>query len=170
MHGSTVRASPIIAVLCCCSILAAAHDRSLQQLDGFSSDPQQSGEPRLDSFSCARAPHAGIRSCHAVHGGDDLRTCTGWQSWSGGDTTKQTPSTAAQPAQPSYQSFLAKPPPMSNANPLGLQPITTPDLGGGTQRWIKPALSCNPWSGNSSLNGCITPQVRPCQQGTYEAV
>ena len=91
--------------------------------------------------------------------------CAGWQSWSGGDTSKQTPSTAAQPAQSSSQSIMASTLPNPDVNPLAIQPMTTPDVGGGNKRWINPTLSCNPWSGNSTLNGCITPQVG--HQGTY---
>ena len=53
--------------------------------------------------------------------------------------------------------------PNPGVNPLAL-PMATPDLGGGSQRWINRMQSCNPWSGNSTLNGCITPQVMFCWQ------
>ena len=88
--------------------------------------------------------------------------CTGFQSWSGGDTAKQTPSVPAQASQSSAQSIVANTLPDPFVNPLAAQPISTPSLAG-SQRWISPAQSCNPWSKNSTLNGCITPQVRgPC--------
>ena len=85
--------------------------------------------------------------------------CAGWQDWSGGDTSKQTPSTAAQPSQTASQNIVANTLPNPDVNPLAIQPITTPGLGT-SQRRIAPQDSCNPRSGNSTLNGCITPQVR----------
>ncbi|CAL5228295.1 g11401 [Coccomyxa viridis] len=96
---------------------------------------------------------------------------SGWQSFSGKDTSKQTPSTAAQPAQSSSQSIMANTLPNPDVNPLAVQLINTPAVGGGNKRWINPTLSCNPWSGNSTLNGCITPQANeacplPCASGS----
>ena len=58
--------------------------------------------------------------------------------------------------------------PNPDVNPLAIQPPATPSLGGGNQRWINPTLSCNPWSGNSTLNGCITPQVRLNQYMSHQ--
>ena len=80
--------------------------------------------------------------------------------WSGNDAAKQTPSSAATAQQSSSaQSIMASTLPDPNANPLAIQPISTPGLAG-SGRWIAPWQSCNPWSPhNSSLNGCITPQA-----------
>ena len=73
--------------------------------------------------------------------------------WSGNDAAKQTPSSAAAAQQSSSaQSIMASTLPDPNANPLAIQPISTPGLAG-SGRWIAPWQSCNPWSPhNSSLN------------------
>lgn len=107
----------------------------------------------------ALEPSTQLTKLHFDDKSTKVCTCAGWQSWAGGDTAKQTPSAAAQPAQSSSQSIMANTLPNPDVNPLAVKLINTPDVGGGNKRWISPTMSCNPWSGNSTLNGCITPQV-----------
>ncbi|CAK0785876.1 hypothetical protein CVIRNUC_009089 [Coccomyxa viridis] len=110
----------------------------------------------------------------SLHQYDSFLSQPQQSGWSGNDAAKQTPSSAVTAQQSSSaQSIMASTLPDPNANPLAIQPISTPGLAG-SGRWIAPWQSCNPWSPhNSSLNGCITPQAGeacplPCASGSLD--